>query len=218
METVIANVNEVNEPKNQTRKYFITIEGIEHTWSLPTITAEQIADLGGFPNESVIEIDKSNVERTLNACEIIELKPGHEFAKKVRWKRGDNPFDIRLTNELHHLLGHFKEARQEGMWFYIPDFPLPSGWNRKSTNIAFRIQPSYPGTPPYGFYVPIGLRFNETLPSNYQEVVSESPPFEGAWGMFSWAPDEWRPSETLGAGFNLLNFALGFANRFKEGI
>lgn len=204
--------------KDNGPKYFVTIEGVEHLWNQSTITTEQLATLGGWGTEGVIEIDKDNVERTLTAGELIELKPGHGFAKKVRWQRGDNLFENRLTSELAYLLGHFKEAKQHGMWYLIPQYPLPEGWNQKFVDVAFRIQPGYPSTPPYGFYVPAGTRFKETLPNNYQEAISDPPPFAGAWGMFSWAPAEWRPSDNLGAGFNLLNYALGFANRFKEGV
>jgi hypothetical protein len=36
----------------------------------------------------VIEVDQENVERTLAPGEVIEVKPGHGFGKKHRWKRG----------------------------------------------------------------------------------------------------------------------------------
>ena len=218
METVIANDKDVNKTEDKDHKYFITIEGVEHAWNQSTITTEQIAALGGWAAEGVIEIDKDNIEHTLTVGEVIELKPGHGFAKKVRWKRGDNLFERRITSELAHLLGHFKEVKQDGMWYLIPQYPLPEGWNQKFVDVAFRIQPGYPSTPPYGFYVPTGTRFKDTLPNNYQEAISDPPPFAGTWAMFSWAPEEWRPSDNLGAGFNLLNYALSFANRFKEGV
>ena len=218
METVITKYKDVNKTEDKDPKYFVTVEGVEHAWNQSTITTEQIAALGGWAAEGVIEIDKDNVEHTLAVGEVIKLKSGHGFAKKVHWKRGDSLFEARLTSELQHLLRHFKGTVQNGMWYFIPGYPLPVGWNRKSVDIAFRIQPGYPNTPPYGFYVPSDLRFNSTLPSNFQETIAEPPPFEGIWGMFSWAPEEWRPSDNLSAGYNLLNYALGFANRFKEGV
>ncbi len=70
-------------------KYYANIEGTEHLWDKSTIITEQIAELGGWdPAIGVIEIDKDNTERTLQPGEVVELKPGHGFAKKVRWKRG----------------------------------------------------------------------------------------------------------------------------------
>ena len=35
-----------------------------------------------------VEVDDQNNERTLQPGQVVELKPGHGFAKKVRWKRG----------------------------------------------------------------------------------------------------------------------------------
>jgi hypothetical protein len=70
-------------------KYYVNIEGTLHPWDKSTITIEQIAELGGWdPAIGVIEIDKDNNERTLQPGEVVGLKPGHGFAKKVRWKRG----------------------------------------------------------------------------------------------------------------------------------
>jgi hypothetical protein len=70
-------------------RYFVDIEGIEHPWPKNTITTEEIAKLGGWdPSLGVIEIDKDNNERTLKPHEIVELKPGHGFSKKIKFKRG----------------------------------------------------------------------------------------------------------------------------------
>lgn len=71
------------------KKCYVNIEGVEYQWEDATITTEEIANLGGWdPAIGVIEIDKDNNERTLQPGEVVELKPGHGFAKKIRWKRG----------------------------------------------------------------------------------------------------------------------------------
>lgn len=70
-------------------KYIVNIEGEEIPWDQNTITTEQIAELGGWdPSLGVIEVDQHNEERTLSPGEVIEIKPGHGFGKKHRWKRG----------------------------------------------------------------------------------------------------------------------------------
>jgi hypothetical protein len=81
------------EPKSagnaQGPKFFVSIEGTEYPWPKSTITTEEIARLGGWdPSVGVIEVDKENSERTLAPGEVIELKPGHGFGKRHRWKRG----------------------------------------------------------------------------------------------------------------------------------
>ena len=70
-------------------KYFVVVEGTEHPWPKDTISFEEIAQLGGWsPTDGVIEVDENNNERTLKPGETVQLKPGHGFSKKVRWKRG----------------------------------------------------------------------------------------------------------------------------------
>jgi len=77
------------EKKGEGPKFFLDIEGVEKPWDHDTITTEQIIALGGWdPSQGAIEIDEDNNERTLKPGEIVELKPGHGFSKKVKFKRG----------------------------------------------------------------------------------------------------------------------------------
>ena len=70
-------------------KYVLNIEGKLYGWDDEKITTEQIAKLGDWdPSAGVIEIDEDNVERTLEPDEVVYLKPGIEFGRKLRWKRG----------------------------------------------------------------------------------------------------------------------------------
>lgn len=70
-------------------KFLLDVEGVLKEWDQATITTEQVAELGGWDiSQGVILIDKDNNERTLAPQEIIEIKPGQGFSKKVRFKRG----------------------------------------------------------------------------------------------------------------------------------
>ena len=70
-------------------KYVLYIEGKAYAWDDDKVTTEQIAELGGWDlSEGVIEIDENNVERTLQPEEVVYLKPGIQFGKKLRFKRG----------------------------------------------------------------------------------------------------------------------------------
>ncbi|MHC4402337.1 MAG: multiubiquitin domain-containing protein [Planctomycetota bacterium] len=70
-------------------KFHLNIEGTLYPWHASTVTTEQIVELGEWdPSLGVIQIDKDNNEKTLEPGEVVELKPGMGFAKKVRWKRG----------------------------------------------------------------------------------------------------------------------------------
>jgi hypothetical protein len=71
-------------------KYLINIEGTEHPWNKDTITVPEIRELGNLPaTDPVIEVDlKDNTERTLTEDEVVEIKPGKGFGKKVKFQRG----------------------------------------------------------------------------------------------------------------------------------
>jgi hypothetical protein len=71
-------------------KFWLDIEGRLVPWDEDTITTEKIIEHGGWdPSLGAIVIDKNtNEERTLQPGEIIELKPGMGFSKKVAFKRG----------------------------------------------------------------------------------------------------------------------------------
>ena len=127
----------------------------------------------------------------------------------------------RIKQELALLHRHFPdlEYKEGGQWVRILSYRLPEGWNRSSTDAVFQIPVGFPGVPPYGIYVPIGLLFQEAAPQNYKEPAPTQPPFPGKWGIFSWAPadGQWRATADLSTGYNLLNWVMGFADRFREG-
>ena len=85
-----AAVERARKPEiGQEPKFFLDIEGAEKPWYESTITTEQIAALGGWdPAQGVLLIDADNNERTLAPGEVVDLKPGMGFSKKVRFKRG----------------------------------------------------------------------------------------------------------------------------------
>ena len=70
-------------------KFHIDIEGTLYDWDEDTITVPQIRELGDLPEDlPVIEVDQDNNQRTLEEDDVVELKPGMGFSKKVGYKRG----------------------------------------------------------------------------------------------------------------------------------
>lgn len=202
--------------------YYVNLEGREVPWPEPTITTEELAKLGGWDvAQGVIEIDRDNTERTLAAGERVELKPGYGFAKKVRFRRG-SLFDERIAAEIELLRGVYPGMRYEstGRWILLPGYALPDGWSATAVDVAFQISASHPGTPPYGVYAPSGLQFRGTAPTNYSDPAANQPPFPGRWAIFSWTPEEgqWLPLADPSKGANLVNWAVGIAQRFRQGV
>ena len=71
-------------------EFFVNIESVEYPWDRPTITVLEIRLIGRLPeNQGVLEINlEDNTERTIGECDVGHIKPGHAFAKKIRYKRG----------------------------------------------------------------------------------------------------------------------------------
>lgn len=113
------------------------------------------------------------------------------------------------------------DYRAEGRWVRIPAYPLATGWNRDTADVAFQIPVEFPGAPPYGIYVPAGLTFGGHRPDNYTEPASTQPPFGGTWGLFSWSTVDgrWRATAEPDPirGYSLLSWVNSFADRFRDG-
>lgn len=126
----------------------------------------------------------------------------------------------RIEEELQLLRTRFPDLEffQNGNWVRLRRYPLPEGWNRQTTDVAFQIVAPPQG--PYGIYVPAGLQFRGSKPNNYTEPATNLALTEETWGIFSWTfgDGEWQPATTAAGGSNYLNWALGFAARFAEGI
>jgi hypothetical protein len=200
--------------------YFLEIEGTQHEWAQSTVSAADVARLGGWEaSQGVMLIDADNNERQLQPDELVELKPGQGFAKKVRWRRGlQSP--PRVLEEIDLLRQQFPglEYIDEGGWVRVPGFKRPEGWTPADSDIVFQV-PLSPGTAPYGFYVPTGARINGGVPQSYAEIGEPRPPFPGSWAKFSWQPEagEWQPKASVLGGSNLLGWVRSFATRLREG-
>lgn len=219
--TNLSTASNCHKPKGP--KYFVCVEGETHPWSDSTITFEEIVELGGWElSQGVIEIDKDNNERTLQPEDVIELKPGQGFSKKICWKRGLTSTEERIEEELALLRSTYPDLVYvaDGQWVLIPNYPLITGWSQGCTDVTFQIPATgYPGTPPYGIYASGALRFNGQVPANFKGNAPTKPPFDGAWGLFSWTVEanQWRANVRVTAGANLYNWVQGFAERFREG-
>lgn len=127
----------------------------------------------------------------------------------------------RIEEEVALLKTRFPDAeyRPDGRWGRVPSYDLPSGWGPSSIQLAFLVPVEYPGAPPYGIYVPSGMRFGGRTPNNYTDTAPAQPPFGGTWGLFSWTTQDglWHPAADVRKGSNLLHWVLGFRRRFEEG-
>jgi hypothetical protein len=124
---------------------------------------------------------------------------------------------IRAELELIRTAHPELEFRDEDLWARLPRYPLDSDiWGRAECEVAFLFPTELPGQPPYGFWVRPGLALNSghTIASYAYPVVT---PFGPDWGQFSWAPEDWKPSQTVTGGTNMLDWVHSFSIRLGQG-
>lgn len=71
-------------------EYLIDIEGTQHPWHAGTITVPEIRKLGHLPQEvPVLEVNlHTGTQRQLPEDEIVQIRPGMGYSKKVSFRRG----------------------------------------------------------------------------------------------------------------------------------
>ena len=76
--------------REQGPRFFVDLEGVEYPWDRETISVPEIRNLAGWDaSQPVVEVDlQANIETQLADDAVVELKPGHGFAKKVKFQRG----------------------------------------------------------------------------------------------------------------------------------
>lgn len=127
-----------------------------------------------------------------------------------------------VAAELELLRGVFPDIvyLEDGDWFLIPEYPLSgtTEWTPAPLSVAFHAQPGHPGQAPYGIWVPSGVRVRGEAPNNIQDPANKQPPFPGRWALLSWTVNgKWQPKANPREGANLLDYALGFKERFNQG-
>jgi hypothetical protein len=150
-----------------------------------------------------------------------QMSSSRERASRRRSSGGVDERAIRLDDEHRLLLEVFRGILRNGDWFCIPDDARARrlGWSPDPFPVAIHAQPGHPGQAPYGIYVASEAMVNRAAPKDFQPTASNVPPFPGSWGVLSWThASSWVARRSVRESTNLLDFAIGFQERFSQGV
>ena len=127
--------------------------------------------------------------------------------------------ELSRLREIYVEVEHAEAGGED--WFQILSYPLPKGWlfdelPQATVPIVFAVKADYPGSSPYGFLTPTGLRFEGTSPDNTGAPPGPVP-FAGDWMFFSWHCEDWPNHDDAGAGPDLVRWSKSFTIRLNQG-
>jgi hypothetical protein len=123
----------------------------------------------------------------------------------------------RIEQELALLRHYYGDVDYipDGQWVQLRRYRFPPPWRPEEGPVAIQVPVGYPGVAPYGFYAPASLMYDGVKPN--AKLPPHSPPFDGEWLLFSWAPQDWRPTTDLRTGSNLWGWCRSVTERLREG-
>ena len=125
----------------------------------------------------------------------------------------------RLESEIDLLQQQYPSIEHGGNfdWVLVEGVELDEEWNRDTTDVLLQLPSGYPETPPRNFWVPAGLKCNGQQPGSF---ATNHKRHDGQhWDRFSWrVQNNWKPTEDVKDGSNLVTFMNSVEARLEEGV
>jgi hypothetical protein len=80
---------EQHREEHEHDRYFVEVDGLEVGFDHEPVTGSEIMDEAGVSREvGLVQILEDGTQKPVTPDELFELKPGHRFKKRPRFKRG----------------------------------------------------------------------------------------------------------------------------------
>jgi len=101
---------------------------------------------------------------------------------------------------------------EDGRWVHVLYFPLPAGWDRRTTGLLLELPDGYPHVPPEGFYIDrfLRTRSGQQVDHYFEERGHYNPYADKGWGWFCIHLERgaWRPTADVLGGDNLYRLTV----------
>jgi hypothetical protein len=85
----MATVQDQSEAQHKGPFYTVEVEAVEYEFDHEPVTGGEIMDTAGVPrNVGLVQILEDGTQKAATVDEEFELKPGKQFKKRPRFKRG----------------------------------------------------------------------------------------------------------------------------------
>jgi hypothetical protein len=206
----------------------VTINGQELALPEEMSAEELLRFLGEDPTRHVLQIGDDGTNAILPKGNRNILQDGGKYSSAPIFKYGDQPgipaqwapsgrnwryrripLEVTLLGQRYGKV----EYDYTGLtWVHIPEFPLPSGWNKAETQLLIELPPTYPLVGPEGFSLDPYLRTRAgRTPAHYLEPQARQQRGRGRWVWFCLERKDgpgggWRTAARILDGDNLLAY------------
>lgn len=173
------------------------------------IPVRDFKKLTNLPATRRIVAEEGNQRVVLRDTDIIRPSNGSRYHDVPEYDAGSD--EQRLLLEiflLEKVYGRIKYDQDNHLWVCIPNFELPKGYNKKTSELLLELPTHYPFSPPTNFFLDrtITTRSGKTI-EHYYPNKDQNKYYGCGWAWFSLHIKTWKVREDIMQSDNLLTSA-----------
>lgn len=171
-----------------------------------TIQPQTVREIADIPDDRMLVIQDHGQRQICKEGTPIRVKKGDIFNDIPRYEAGNE--NIRLQTEVHALRIAYPNVTYDQdnlLWVCVNGFDLPSGLNKRTSDLLIEVPPNYPFGPPQNFFLD---RTVKTLSGNslghYYPDRANNKYYDKGWAWFCVHIKSWKVKADIAASDSLL--------------
>ena len=192
--------------KQETVNMVEVMVGGRKTFVPQHLTVGDLKIAGNIPLDRSLIAQSGNRRLILRDSEVIKPETGDIFSDIPPYIRGSNEERFLLeVYLLEQIFGSIKYDQEDRLWVCIPNFDLPQGYNKKTSQLLIELPAHYPFNPPRNFFLDrtIGTRNGKDI-EHYYPNSEQNKYYDKGWAWFSVHIQRWKVKDDIMRSDNLL--------------
>ena len=173
------------------------------------IPVRDFKKMTNLPGTRQVVAQEGDQRIVLRDTDMIRPRNGNRFYDAPEYDAGSD--EQRFLLEiflLEKVYGKIKYDQDNHLWVCIPDFELPKGYNKKTSELLIELPAHYPFSPPTNFFMDrtITTRNGKTI-EHYYPDREQNKYYDRGWGWFCVHIRNWKVKEDIMQSDNLLTSA-----------